>query len=195
MSRYDGRDDSRATGNDRAVDHRNPDRIVSKDRWSGHLDMPARHLDLPSGDHRQPVEFRGREYQLNREQSRALSNIGAFRVVPTDDLSDSRSGDTWQSTLKPLADQGLIERHDVVLGQKKSSVVVLTREGKQFLDEHRHERSQGGRNQAVEEGQARARVTPGATGASSAARKQSSSSARRVMPAIPSLVCSTEVRP
>ena len=139
MSRYDGRDDIRATGNDRAVDHRNPDRIVSKDRWSGHLDMPARHLDLPRGEDRQPVEFRGREYRLNGEQSRALSNIGAFRVVPTDDLSDSRSGDTWQSTLKPLADQGLIERHDVVLGQKKSSVVVLTREGKQFLDEHRHE--------------------------------------------------------
>ena len=146
MSRYDGRDDVRSPGFERGFDSRNPDGIVSRDRSSGHLDMPARHLDLPREEDRQPVEFRGREYRLDGEQSRALSNVGAFRVVPTDDLSDCRSRDTWQSILKPLADQGLIERHDVVLGQKKSSVVVLTRAGKQFLDEHRREHG-GGRQE------------------------------------------------
>lgn len=48
MSRYDGRDDIRSTGNDRAVDHRNPERIVSKDRWSGQ--PPTAHLRSPSTD-------------------------------------------------------------------------------------------------------------------------------------------------
>ena len=139
MSRYDSRDDDRSADQDRAVDYRDPDRIVRKDRMSGHLAAPARNLDLPRGEERESVSFRDREYHLNGEQSRALSTIGAFRVVPADDLGDNRSGDTWRSSLKSLADQGLIERHNVVLDQKKSSVVVLTKEGKQLLEEHRRD--------------------------------------------------------
>jgi hypothetical protein len=49
-------------------------------------------LDLPSGDARELVVDRDRVYELNGEDSRILAAVGAFRVVPEQDLGSDRHG-------------------------------------------------------------------------------------------------------
>ncbi|HEX4568519.1 MAG TPA: hypothetical protein VH138_17930 [Vicinamibacterales bacterium] len=45
-----------------------------------------REVDLPRGDERELVVDRGRVYEIDGEDSRALAAVGAFRVVPERDL-------------------------------------------------------------------------------------------------------------
>jgi hypothetical protein len=49
-------------------------------------DGPMHDLDLPRGDARELVVDRDRVYELNGEDSRTLAAIGAFRVVPVNEL-------------------------------------------------------------------------------------------------------------
>jgi hypothetical protein len=63
-------------------------------------------LDLPHGVERELVQDdRERLYELNRDDSRMLATIGAFRVVRERDLKDFRDA---EDTLDHLRDQGLI---------------------------------------------------------------------------------------
>jgi hypothetical protein len=91
-------------------------------------------LDLPREREREFVHDRGRDYRLRGSESRALSLVGAFRVIPSQHLHDQngRTYDPHQSDLRNLRDQGLV-RHVPVLGHR-GGVVVLTERGKHLLD-------------------------------------------------------------
>lgn len=84
-------------------------------------------LDLPRGDARELVIDRDHMYELNGEDSRTLAAVGAFRVVPEQDL------DIDHDTLGHLRAEGLVEAVD--LGGDERGV-VLTKEGRDLLDSH-----------------------------------------------------------
>jgi hypothetical protein len=84
-------------------------------------------LDLPRGDERELVVDRDRVYELDGEDSLALAAVGAFRVVPEQDL------DLPHETLENLQDQRLVEVVD--LGDSERGL-TLTTEGRDLLDSH-----------------------------------------------------------
>jgi len=90
-----------------------------------------RDLDLPRGDDRELVVDRDRVYELDGEDSRALATVGAFRVVPENDL------ELPHDTLENLHDQRLVEVVD--LGDSERGL-TLTTEGRDLLESHSLER-------------------------------------------------------
>ena len=63
-------------------DERSHDRVDPRDVF-------VQHVALPRCREREHVVHRGREYTLRGSESRTLSSVGAFRVVPAHDLRDS----------------------------------------------------------------------------------------------------------
>jgi hypothetical protein len=106
-----------------------------------------RDLDLPRGEERELVVDRDRVYELNGEDSRTLAAVGAFRVVPEQDL------DIDHDTLGHLRDEGLVEAVDLSDDQRG---LVLTKEGRDLLDSHTLERDDGA-SQAFHAGVSRRR--------------------------------------
>jgi hypothetical protein len=93
--------------------------------------LPGRDLKLPRTDVREPIQAGGKVYHLRGSESRALATVGAFRVIPANDLEEQRTArDVWHGDVQRLADQGLIERTRVSIGGRPTAVLVLTREGK-----------------------------------------------------------------
>lgn len=88
------RDDVRL-GNPRERDGGGPERDVGGRGSSGDVrqrdedprDVFRRDLDLPDSRKRVQVQHRDRSYGLNGEDVRALSTVGAFRVVAEEDLT------------------------------------------------------------------------------------------------------------
>ena len=91
-------------------------------------------LDLPRGEERELVVDRDRVYELNGEDSRALTAVGTFRVVPEQDL------DIDHDTVRHLRDEGLVETVD--LGGDERGL-TLTKEGRDLLHSHRLDRDSG----------------------------------------------------
>lgn len=102
---------------DRA-DHRDRDDV----RWADRERDPrertdareafTRGLALPRVREREIVhDSRDREYRLRGSESRTLATVGAFRVVPAQNLRDhdDRPADPRKGDLRHLRDQGLIE--------------------------------------------------------------------------------------
>lgn len=125
---FDPRDDARDRegGEGRARVYEGRDR---EERDPG--DGMMRDLDLPRGDERELVVNRDRVYELNGEDSRILAAVGAFRVVPEQDL------DADHDTVEHLRDEGLVET--VELGDDQRGL-TLTREGRDLLEGHSLER-------------------------------------------------------
>jgi DNA-binding MarR family transcriptional regulator len=98
-------------------------------------------LDLPRGRDRERVFLGEEAYELRGSEVRTLATIGAFRVVPIDDLRDERgrSGDLWHGDLDRLRSDGLIrafapfDRED----ERRTIVVTLTDRGRELLESHR----------------------------------------------------------
>lgn len=95
-----------------------------------------RDLELPHGLERELVRDRDRDYRLSASDARTLSTVGAFRVVPERDLSDSCSAafDVRESELRYLEKQGLIQR---VAVNDKDRAVALTERGQALLERRR----------------------------------------------------------
>src|SRR5881227_302919 len=92
---------------DRDEDERHRERERDRDRDRDHdpRDAFVERLDLPRGLEREiVVDDRDRAYELNREDSRTLATVGAFRVVAESDLRDPREGGH-----RHLGDQGHAE--------------------------------------------------------------------------------------
>jgi hypothetical protein len=97
-----------------------------------------RHVDLPRTDAREPVAARDHVYHLRGSEARILATVGTFRSVAAHDLESVRSPrDGWRGDLQSLSDQGLIQRTAVVINRQPSTVVTLTREGRELLDARR----------------------------------------------------------
>ncbi len=98
----------------------------------------ARHVSLPRGREREHVWVRDHYHMLRGSESRTLASVGAFRVIRTDDLRDTfhkpldpRHGELWH-----LREAGLVQ---TVRLDRDSTVVTLTREGRELLDGHRRD--------------------------------------------------------
>jgi hypothetical protein len=117
----------------RDLDIRDRDRLGSEDP----RDVFMRELYLPRDGDREVVRDRDHEYSLRGSETRTLSTVGAFRVVPASRLrdhsgapADPRSGD-----LRNLREQGLIET--VRIPGRRDHAVVLTKRGRELLEHHR----------------------------------------------------------
>jgi DNA-binding MarR family transcriptional regulator len=155
-------------GRDDAVEHDTRDRDEdwqeerdreSRDRTDerGGLDprdVFMRDLDLPDGRERELVHDRDHEYSLSGSDTRALSTIGAFRVVPERDLNDPRDA-TFEARddLRQLEKQGLIERVPL---DGRDRATALTDRGRSLLESHRRNRDDD-RGQAFHAGADRVR--------------------------------------
>ena len=137
MSR-DGRDETRDLQPERDVSRpRDPEPRARSDG----RDLFTRHLDLPDGDARERVEGRERAYLLDAAEMRALAAIGAFRVVPVEDLH--LRGGLADADLRRLSDEGLISCETLADVDGSRRIATLTSEGKDLLESHRHSERDG----------------------------------------------------
>src|SRR3954471_21496201 len=98
-------------------------------------------LDLPRGRERERVFLDADTFELRGSEVRTLSTIGAFRVVPVDELLDDRgrSGDLWHGDLERLRSAELnrtvapFDRDD----HSRTTVVTLTERGRELLENNR----------------------------------------------------------
>lgn len=108
-------------------------------------DVFLRDVDLPRGGDRARVRARTRSYELDGDDSRLLSTIGAFRVVHVEDLRDTFEGERGprraQDRLRHLRETGLV--HTVPLESRHRDVVVLTKEGRELLEAHQRAPERG----------------------------------------------------
>jgi hypothetical protein len=113
----------------------------SRDRGSRDRPDPRdafmRDLDLPHGRDREVVRDRDHEYTLRGSETRTLSTVGAFRVVPANRLRDhsGRPADPRSGDLRNLREQGLVET--VRIPGRREQAVVLTKRGYDLLERHR----------------------------------------------------------
>lgn len=119
-----GRD--REPHDSREADSREPD------------DVFTRELHLPHGPDRERVHMPERDYTLRGSEVRALATIGAFRVVPADDLRDGRGrpGDVRHGDLERLRSAGLITTVAPLHRGERTVVVTLTDRGRDLLERH-----------------------------------------------------------
>src|SRR6202521_1322287 len=100
-------------------------------------DVFMEHVDLPRGLEREHVPTRDHDYTLRGSETRTLTTVGAFRVVPASDLRDTfgHSLDPRQGELWHLRESGLVE---TVRLDRDNTVVTLTKEGRDLLESSRH---------------------------------------------------------
>src|SRR3982750_876350 len=93
-------------------------------------DVFTQGLDLPRGLDREPVSVGDEHYDLRGSEARTLATIGAFRVVPIDDLRDQgdRHADLWRGDLEHLRSEGLIRHIASVDRETGTDLVTLTDE-------------------------------------------------------------------
>lgn len=96
-------------------------------------DSFTRHLALPDGREREPVG----DYRLRGSEVRTLATVGAFRLVPRGDLE--RQSVATPRELDRLRQEGLISTTPYMIGRRRTTIVTLTREGVELLEQHRRE--------------------------------------------------------
>jgi hypothetical protein len=103
-------------------------------------DVFLRELDLPRGPDRERVFDGDREYTLRGSESRTLATVGAFRVVPAQDLRDreDRPLDARNTELRHLRELTLVDT--TRLPGQRDVAVLLTDRGQSLLEAHRRER-------------------------------------------------------
>ena len=128
-SEENGRDLSR--GGLGASDSRGRERLDSREAFMSQV-------DLPRGPERVRVRERDHEYMLRGSESRALTTVGAFRVVPAGDLLDgqSRPLDPQRGDLYHLRQSGLVQT--IPTPGRDRALVVLTERGRALLEANRH---------------------------------------------------------
>jgi hypothetical protein len=145
----DAREPGRASGESRLTDSdrhdydpRDEARGLERDREGRERDFDPRgalmrDVRLPRGLEREIVRNRDREYTLRGSESRTLATVGAFRVVSSRDLRDSRDRELEPRSgdLRHLREQGLVE--SVRVPGTREHAVVLTKEGRSLLESHR----------------------------------------------------------
>jgi hypothetical protein len=99
-------------------------------------DVFMKDLDLPRGPERNRVRARGGDVTLRGSESRTLSTVGAFRVVPAGDLRDAheRPLDPRTSDLRHLKESGLVQVTPAAGNDR--ALVVLTEKGRDVLERH-----------------------------------------------------------
>src|SRR5688572_16372476 len=102
-------------------------------------DPLSRGLDLPRGPHREKVRVRGRDYELSGNDVRVMTKVGAFRVVPANELraSNPRTPTRPARDLERLREHGLVKTMAYVVGRTRTTLVTLTERGRDLLESRR----------------------------------------------------------
>jgi hypothetical protein len=102
-------------------------------------DPLSRGLDLPRGPHREKVRVRGRDYELSGNDVRVMTKVGAFRVVPANELraSNPRTPTRPARDLERLREHGLVKTMPYVVGRTRTTLVTLTDRGRDLLEARR----------------------------------------------------------
>lgn len=103
----------------------------------------TRDLDLPRGQDREKLRVRGRTYRLSGSEARNLATVGAFRAVLASDLRDQqgRALNPRASDLRHLREAGLVRTTPYVIGRTRTTLVTLTRRGRDVLEAARRKGS------------------------------------------------------
>ena len=127
-----GRDDDRDAQTEREIARtREPEpRLLS-----GGRDLFSRHLELPHGDTRERLEGPERAHLLDEAEMRTLATIGAFRVVPVEDLEALADR---ASDLRRLSDEGLITCETLTDVDGSRRIATLTSDGHAVLEAQRN---------------------------------------------------------
>jgi DNA-binding MarR family transcriptional regulator len=97
-------------------------------------------LDLPRGRDRERIFLGDETFELRGSEVRTLATIGAFRVVPVDELLDDRgrSADLWHGDLDRLRSADLIRAVAPFDREESRTILVtLTDRGRELLESHR----------------------------------------------------------
>ena len=101
----------------------------------------SRGLDLPQGSGRERVRIHSHEYQLHGSEVRTLATVGAFRVVPAEELRRPTEGPSvLRKDLEHLRDAGLVRTMPYVVGRNRTTLVTLTEQGREVLEAARRPR-------------------------------------------------------
>ncbi len=102
-------------------------------------DALSRGLDLPRGPQREKVRVRGRDYELSGNDVRVMTKVGAFRVVPANELraSNPRTPTRPARDLERLREHGLVKTAPYVVGRTRTTLVTLTERGRDLLEARR----------------------------------------------------------
>lgn len=115
-----------------------PDRSVNADPGA---DVFSRDLDLPRGPSRERVRIKSAEYSLRGSEVRTLGTVGAFRVVPAEELRRPEEGiNVLRKDLEHLRELGLVRTMPYVVGRDRTTVVTLTERGRDVLEGARRPR-------------------------------------------------------
>jgi hypothetical protein len=131
----DPRDDDRerdlSRGSRGGLDDRDHDRNVDP------RDVFMTQVDLPRGLEREHVFEHDHDYRLRGSESRTMTTVGAFRVVPAGDLRDGQDKplEPNRCDLNHLRKSGLVQTIPA-LGRDRA-LVVLTKRGEQLLEADR----------------------------------------------------------
>lgn len=100
-------------------------------------DVFMKDLDLPRGPERERVRVRDHYVTLRGSESRTLSTVGAFRVVPAGDLRDGQGKalDPRDGDLKRLKREDLVQT--IPVRGPDRALVVLTEKGRDVLETNR----------------------------------------------------------
>lgn len=103
------------------------------------LDPISRGLDLPRGPHREKLRVRGRDYELSGNDVRVMTRVGAFRVVPANELrpSNPRTPTRPARDLERLRENDLVKTMPYVVGRTRTTLVTLTERGRELLEARR----------------------------------------------------------
>lgn len=102
-------------------------------------DVFARSVHLPRGPERERVELRGDSYDLRASEVRILTTVGAFRVVPADDLRNrsDRGANAHGGDLYRLRRAGLVRTVAPMVESRRTTLVTLTWRGHELLETYR----------------------------------------------------------
>src|SRR5260370_16405154 len=109
------------------------ERSVQQGREEGRDRLPARPGDRretgSSISSRPSPDKLEREYHLIDSERKSLADIGRFRTVSTEDLSQQRYGSNaakMQQDIRHLSSQGLVRTRPICLGTNKNQLNLLT---------------------------------------------------------------------
>jgi DNA-binding MarR family transcriptional regulator len=99
----------------------------------------AQDLRLPRGRSRERVRLPSQTYRLRGSEVRTLATVGAFRVVPAEDLRDGagRRSHAGGGDVYRLREAGLVRTLPHIVGHHRTTLVALTECGRDLLDRHR----------------------------------------------------------
>lgn len=115
--------------------------VVAADGGSPSQEPLTRDLDLPRGPSRERVYRKAWSGDLRGSEVDVLATVGAFRVVPIEELHRPEDGpQRHRRDVEYLKGEGLVHTMPYVVGRERTTLVTLTDRGCSLLNQSRRHR-------------------------------------------------------